>query len=260
MGGGRAADSSGSTGEARGADGMDLGTVAGLVAELSELTSLILDTDSMDRVVWEAAMLAVRAIDEVDACGVTVVRGGEPSSILPATAPYGKLEDFQYEHDAGPIFAAMSDRRSITITIADAADQWPSYASVARELGVSCTLVVPLTVGEEVLGALSLYATADDCDLTVARNLGELVADLAGTALTCMARHAEKIKLTEELRTALTSRAVIEQAKGALMASRGIDADAAFALLRHTSQNNNIKLRTVATVVAETQGGATRPD
>jgi hypothetical protein len=42
------------------------------------------------------------------------------------------------------------------------------------------------------------------------------------------------------------ARAVIEQAKGALMIAYGLDADQAFALLRWHSQHTNIKLRDIA--------------
>jgi AmiR/NasT family two-component response regulator len=45
---------------------------------------------------------------------------------------------------------------------------------------------------------------------------------------------------------------VIGQAKGILMATRHIDADGAFALLRATSQDLNIKLRVIAEGVALT--------
>lgn len=45
------------------------------------------------------------------------------------------------------------------------------------------------------------------------------------------------------------SAAVIEQAKGALMALRGIDADAAFEVLRETSTAEHVKLRDVARAV-----------
>lgn len=237
--------------------GSGLGTVAGLVSELSELTSLILATDALDKVVWEAAMLAVHAIDQVDACGVTVLRDGAALSIMPDTAPYAKLETYQYEHDGGPILAAIAQGRTVVTTLSQLQDQWPAYAALSRELDVSCSLVVPLIVGEEVLGALSLYSTAADCDLTVAQNLGELVADLASTALSCVARHAEKTKLTEELQQALVSRAVIEQAKGVLIATHGLDVDSAFTRLRRTSQNHNIKLRDVAAVIVDTHSSPT---
>ena len=48
------------------------------------------------------------------------------------------------------------------------------------------------------------------------------------------------------LRKAIAARAVIEQAKGALMLVYGLDAEAAFALLSWQSQHANIKLRELA--------------
>jgi PAS domain-containing protein len=55
------------------------------------------------------------------------------------------------------------------------------------------------------------------------------------------------------------SRAVIEQAKGALMLSYGLDPDQAFAMLRWWSRNRNIKVRDLAEriVVLATEGEAT---
>jgi AmiR/NasT family two-component response regulator len=51
---------------------------------------------------------------------------------------------------------------------------------------------------------------------------------------------------------AMASRAVIEQAKGVLMARHGIDETVAFELLRRQSQEQNTKLRILAAqVVAE---------
>jgi hypothetical protein len=47
------------------------------------------------------------------------------------------------------------------------------------------------------------------------------------------------------------SRPAIEQAKGALMVSYGLDADDAFLLLRRYSQHVNVKLRDVARAVVE---------
>lgn len=49
-----------------------------------------------------------------------------------------------------------------------------------------------------------------------------------------------------ELRGALASRAVIDQAKGMLMLEHRIDAQAAFALMTRLSQNSNVKVRLIA--------------
>ena len=53
------------------------------------------------------------------------------------------------------------------------------------------------------------------------------------------------------LQGAFGRRALIEQAKGILMASRGIDADRAFAMLRDRSQHNGHKLVDIAQAVVE---------
>jgi AmiR/NasT family two-component response regulator len=50
------------------------------------------------------------------------------------------------------------------------------------------------------------------------------------------------VELSENLQTALISRAEIDQAKGALMAIYGIDAEAAFARLVAQSQEHNVRL------------------
>src|SRR4029077_2992572 len=50
---------------------------------------------------------------------------------------------------------------------------------------------------------------------------------------------------------ALGSRAAIEQAKGALMITYGLDEDEAFALLRRHSQHTNIKLRDIAAGITD---------
>ncbi len=47
------------------------------------------------------------------------------------------------------------------------------------------------------------------------------------------------------------TRSTIEQAKGALMITHGLDEDEAFALLRWHSQHSNIKLRDIATAITD---------
>lgn len=55
----------------------------------------------------------------------------------------------------------------------------------------------------------------------------------------------------ETLRQALSSRAVIDQAKGVIMALYRIDADAAFVMLADVSQVANVKVARLATTLVE---------
>jgi hypothetical protein len=53
-------------------------------------------------------------------------------------------------------------------------------------------------------------------------------------------------RMTQQLQEGLTSRAVIDQAKGTLMAQHRVSAEEAFELLRRQSQRENRKLRELA--------------
>jgi AmiR/NasT family two-component response regulator len=55
----------------------------------------------------------------------------------------------------------------------------------------------------------------------------------------------------EDLKAALTTRPVIDQAKGILMAERGCTAEEAFALLSGASQRDNRKVRDIARAIVE---------
>ena len=71
---------------------------------------------------------------------------------------------------------------------------------------------------------------------------------------------ARSREVTRRLRETVTARAVIEQAKGALMLVYGLDAGAAFAVLSWQSQHANIKLRELAErLVAEVGADARAP-
>lgn len=71
-------------------------------------------------------------------------------------------------------------------------------------------------------------------------------------ALANLETHEAAVELAAQLRRALDSRAIIEQAKGLLMASRGVDAQEAFETLVTASQHDNRKLHDIADTVVET--------
>ena len=57
---------------------------------------------------------------------------------------------------------------------------------------------------------------------------------------------SEQQRISDAVQAITERRALIEQSKGMLMFVYGIDADAAFELLRRQSQNHNVKLRDLA--------------
>ena len=77
---------------------------------------------------------------------------------------------------------------------------------------------------------------------------GEEAAELQGALDITLRRFAE----FQNLQGAFGRRAIIEQAKGILMERNGIDADAAFALLKSQSQQSGQKLIHVAQAITQT--------
>jgi|tagenome__1003787_1003787.scaffolds.fasta_scaffold20958560_5 hypothetical protein len=122
---------------------------------------------------------------------------------------------------------------------------------VSHPLGVA---VVPGVWDDQGLVVLSVYLDhpADQHTLAVLIRHERLVAS-AMTIADVATRTATE---AEQVLDALASRAVIEQAKGAIMAIRRCDAERAWAVLRRASQQFNIKLRELALALVEHIGNA----
>jgi hypothetical protein len=108
--------------------------------------------------------------------------------------------------------------------------------------------VLPL---DEVTGAIEalteIFESEDDFELLLRQVCRqELYTTAVEAVLRTYDRYLDAREATEQLRTVLTSRTVIDQAKGVLMAARQIDADEAFGMLGAQSQRENVKLRQVA--------------
>lgn len=223
-------------------------TIKGMVGELSQLSSLMLSMESVDRIVWAAAGIAVSAIDAVTACGVTVARYDALISLMPELAKYCSLENLQYTNNDGPIIDAINGGDTVLVTDMGGETRWSEYPHHALAAGVGASLVLPLRSDGGILGALTLYASKPE-EFAESGQLAELIAELTSTALCCMLENSKQTTLSAQLQQALESRAVIDQAKGMIMMQRQCDGDGAFAVLQETSQRRNVKLRDVATEI-----------
>jgi AmiR/NasT family two-component response regulator len=96
------------------------------------------------------------------------------------------------------------------------------------------------------IGALNLLsvtqAPMEEADVIVARAF----ADLATLSIVQHRATAEAQLLNEQLSGALTSRVVIEQAKGVISERAGVDLAEAFSRLRAYARNSNLRLTDVA--------------
>jgi GAF domain-containing protein len=96
------------------------------------------------------------------------------------------------------------------------------------------------------LGALNLLQGTRDPMAEADVIVAQAFADLAALSITDHRASAEAQRLNEQLSAALTSRVVIEQAKGVNFRTRRVDLTEAFARLRRYARNHNLRLTDVA--------------
>jgi transcriptional regulator with GAF, ATPase, and Fis domain len=158
-----------------------------------------------------------------------------------------QLELFQLQRDQGPCLDCYRAGKPVAVpNLADAAARWPEFVSGAQVAGFASVHALPMRLGDDTLGALGLFGTAvgtlNDDDLT----LGQALADVASVAIVQGKVTADKTALNEQLQTALSSRVVIEQAKGVLAQQGALDMAGAFAVLRRYCRDHNLRLTDVA--------------
>jgi hypothetical protein len=190
---------------------------------------------------------------EVDAVGVLLAgEDGSPTSAASSDDVARRLDLHQLELDQGPGLESFRSGKPVGSVDLDAdRDRWPAFAPAARAAGVAAIDVVPMTVADSTIGALSLLR---DQPGPLDPNHPAIAASFA-TAATIAVLHLRDRSAThlrtEQLQHALDSRVVIEQAKGYLARLHGETPNAAFHRLRSHARSHRLPLRTVASLVVE---------
>ena len=126
------------------------------------------------------------------------------------------------------------------------AGRWPLFSSAAVRAGFQSAVALPLRLRDVTLGALNLLsatrAPIQEADLIVARAF----ADLAALSILQHRASTEAHRLNEQLSAALTSRIIIEQAKGVISERAGITLAEAFGRMRGYARHHNRRLTDVA--------------
>ncbi|WP_326556879.1 GAF and ANTAR domain-containing protein [Micromonospora sp. NBC_01796] len=161
------------------------------------------------------------------------------------------LELFQLQNDEGPCLDAI--RTGVTVVETDlrsAGTRWPQFAPHATAAGFRYAYAFPLRLRAQVIGALNVFGVDDgrlltDDDIPVVQAL----ADLASIAILQERFMSRGEELTVQLQSALNSRVVIEQAKGAIAQHSGVSVDEAFILIRGYARSKNLRLVDVARTI-----------
>jgi GAF domain-containing protein len=223
------------------------------LAELHrELAGVVLVGRELPAVLTEVVGIAQRAIPGSEATSITLIR--EERAF---TAAYdGQIamdaDELQYQRGYGPCLDAGRAGEVFVVEDMRTEERWPDYARHAAERGVGSSLSVPLPFQGASIGALNNYAGRPNAFAEPDVRLGEEVAAFVAIAVGNAEAAARATIDVANMRQAMVSRSVIEQAKGILMERYKVTAEHAFTLLTHASQRSNVKLREIAEELAAT--------
>jgi GAF domain-containing protein len=226
------------------------------LAELTAIASLPLLFDDLSEALDEMCRIAVRAVPNADGASFTAFGQTGPAATAASDEWAQRLDEMQYVEHEGPCLDA--GRTGVLFRVRDihADARWPSYLPRAAEHGAASLMSIPLTVEAKVIGALNLYSKAVDAFDAEAVSVAEIVAAHASLANQVAAALYEHRQLADQLRSAMASRAAIEQAKGIIMATTRCSPDDAFRRLVEQSQHENRKVREIAEELIARQTGS----
>jgi GAF domain-containing protein len=231
-----------------------------LASAYGQLLGLLVQAPAIDAVLDRMVRLASEVVDPAAACGLTVRRDGQPFTVACTNDLAATVDEIQYGSDEGPCLDALRSGTVIHVDDLAADDRWHNYRPHAVAHGVGSSLSLPLRVEGENLGALNLYALVRGAFSEVHRAHAEAFAVQSAAALTVSLRQVRQAAIQHQMADAMVSSSVIDQAIGILMAQQRCTAEAAFDLLRQTSQHRNRKLRDIAAeIVAKVSGEPPQP-
>jgi GAF domain-containing protein len=225
-----------------------------LASAYAELQHLVLDGPDVADFLEQLSNLAAAIVPGTH-CGITLRRDGQIATVVSSDQVATRMDEVQYLHGRGPCLAAIQEGVRIDVPDMEIEQRWDNYAGHALANGIRSVVSLPLVLDGVAVGAVNLFATTPNAftENDVAR--AEAFTAQAATALTILLRHAAHTVLDDQLREALATRAVIDQALGIMMVTRRISSQEAFEILRHSSQTTNRKVSAIAAELIELMTG-----
>ena len=193
--------------------------------------------------------LAERCVELLD-CNEAGLLLADAAGVLRVMASSSERSDaldlLQTQNDEGPCFECFHTGKPVSSADLTSEARWPMFGPAAVDKGFYSVQALPMRARGNTVGALNLFRSEPgqiwDDDLP----LGQAMADIAAVALLQERSLRESRGLVDQLQSALSSRVVIEQAKGVLAERGDLTMDAAFVRLRGYARANNRRLSEVA--------------
>jgi hypothetical protein len=186
-----------------------------------------------------------------DACALMARDSNGELSLLAAQSHSAvELEMLQIQRDVGPCIDVINDAGSLRVCGADEIRRrWGKVGDAVVDAGFRTVEGYPMRWRGSVLGGLNLFYA--DADPPAGGVMAQAYADIA-TLVVVQAASVDSDQVRARLHEALSSRGVVEQAKGVIAYQDRVDLGAAYVALLHRAEASGTGLTSTALeVVAE---------
>lgn len=154
----------------------------------------------------------------------------------------------------GPCVEAVTSGQVVSVAdLEQASDRWPAFAADARRSGFAAVHAIPMRLRQSIIGSLNLFrdrvGELNEPDAAAARTL----TDIATISILQQRLVEESTIAQAQLQRALDSRVIIEQAKGYLAQTHGLDMDEAFRRLRSHARSTQTRIADIAEAIVTGQ-------
>ena len=210
---------------------------AALARDLAEQSDRDATASRVLELITGATGCSFAAIAHLSPQGVLVHNHGTDRALL------NKVATISTSTGEGVAWQALRQRATVRVDDLATESRWPQYTTRLRtETPLRSALGYCLILDNLVLGAMLLFSTEAGFFTDTICRFADVYADHAAIALARVSDHER----AENLETALQSNREIGMAVGILMVRYGLTDEAAFDLLRVTSQHEHRKLREIA--------------
>ena len=223
--------------------------LASTFVELAD--TLVADFD----VVEFLTMLVARCTAFLDGpeVGLAVAnKGGRLRVLASSTERMKVLELVEVQNDEGPCRDSFHTGQQIINQRVDLVEsQWPAFVPMARAAGFVMLHAFPMRLRGKAIGAINIFDVRLREMTGHEASMVQAFADVSTIGILQERSTADSAELTGQLTKALSTRVVIEQAKGVVAEHLKTTMDEAFTLLRGYARNENQRLTDVARAVTE---------
>ena len=169
------------------------------------------------------------------------------------------LESLQVEHRAGPCLTAFQEKELVSSEDLVDETRWRDFSTRAVEAGLRAVLASPIPYASDAIGVVAVFSAKPFAWTPEGELALVSFTDLAALAIATTMQSEQRGEMAGQLQLALDSRAIIEQAKGVLVAQDGLNPREAFEKLRARARQSRRRVSDVAgDVVRDAASGSGR--